>query len=384
MKVLYLSPGGSAQGGAERSLAGLVAGMAANGHTPYVLLLAPGDASDLFAAHGAEIVGTAARSPVGAGTRHGSTLGMAVEALASAPRVTASGGEIRRLSRRLHADVVHSNGFRTHVLAPLLRVGGPPQVWSLRDRAPRPAQRAVLAAASRWADAVAATSAFTAAQLHGGARMVEVIANPVEIGAVPDRAIARRALGLPERGVVVAVVAHLHPSKGHHVAIEALARCPGGARPLLAIAGDRIYGAQSARYLDELRLLARSRGVADDVVFLGGVSEVELVYGAADVVVHPAVHPEGFGRVVVEAQLCGTPVVATGIGGVLELVVDGVTGLLVAPDDPQALIAGIESVLGDPELAGRLVANGRRAGQRFSREAHVERMDRLYRKVLAK
>ena len=87
----------------------------------------------------------------------------------------------------------------------------------------------------------------------------------------------------------------------------------------------------------------------------------------ADVLVHPA-RWEGFGLAVLEAMLCGLPVVATRVSSIPEIVVDGETGLLVPPDDPSALGAALQRVLADP---GGLGAAGR---ERARTEFSVERM----------
>lgn len=381
MKVLYLNPGGSAQGGAERSLALLVQTMVSNGHEAYVAVLLPGDAAELFAHAGATVLRWSVR--LDRVRRHGTGLSFAVGAARSAPAIARLAYLIRHEARELGVEIVHSNGFRTHLLAPLLYRGGPRQVWSLRDRAPRRSQRAALAVASLAVDAVVANSDFTAEQLAWRRGFVDVVPNPICVGAVPGRDQARLALGLPLDRPVVAVVAHLHRSKGHHVAVEAMARWVGDDRPCLAIAGGRMYGEGSEHYERELRRLISGCGLDDDVVLLGGVTDVGPVYASADLLMQPAVYPEGFGRVVVEAQLAGVPVVATGIGGARELIENGRSGLLVPAADPTALRVAAARVLGDPRLALTLVAGGRVAARRFSMESHFESMERVYRRVLS-
>ena len=143
-----------------------------------------------------------------AGTRrHGSTLSFAIGAVRSVPEVLQVARSIRSLSDDLQADVVHSNGFRSHVLAPLLRPGGPPQLWSLRDVAPGPLPRAALRISSMAVDAIVANSTASAAQLAGRPGVV-VIPNAVSTSpALPDQASARAKLGLPSDRTVIAVIA---------------------------------------------------------------------------------------------------------------------------------------------------------------------------------
>jgi glycosyltransferase involved in cell wall biosynthesis len=117
-------------------------------------------------------------------------------------------------------------------------------------------------------------------------------------------------------------------------------------------------------------------------MLLGGVDDVRQVYAAADVVVHPALHPEGFARVIVEAQLAGVPVVATRTGAAIELIEEGITGLLVPPSDPLALHAAVNALLSDPVAARALSARARSAAARFRPEYHVRAMEALYQRVV--
>ena len=381
MRVLYLNPGGSSQGGAERSLALLVRGMVSRGHEVFVEVLLPGDASDLFAQMGATVRTRAFR--LDRVPRHGTTLSFATGAALSVPTVAGLASSIRRDAHELSIDIVHSNGFRTHLLAPLLRRRGLRQVWSLRDRAPRRSQRLALGGASAAVDAVVANSRFTAQQLPWRRSRVEVVPNPIEAVPIPARGDARAKLGLPPDRKVVAVVAHLHYTKGHHVAIEALAGWQEEDRPLLVIAGAPLYGLASEHYEAELRRLVSRFGLESHVVMLGGVDDVSLVYASADVVIQPAIHPEGFGRVVVEAQLAGVPVAATGTGGTMELIDDGESGLLFPPGDAAALRSATVRLLSDHRLDSSLVEQGKTAATRFSVQRHVSAMERVYRRVLA-
>ncbi len=207
---------------------------------------------------------------------------------------------------------------------------------------------------------------------------VHVVGNPVTLSPPPSKDVARAALGLPLERPVALVAAHLHSWKGHDIAIRAVACFAPAERPLLVIAGGDLYGAESRVYRDELLELVSSLGLEDDVVFLGGVSDMAAVFGAADVFVHAARRPEGFGRVIVEAWLADCPVVATALGGVLELVDPGVTGLLVPPDNAAAIAAAVKAVLGDAELRRQLVANGRAHAANFAPRAHVDAVEGQY------
>jgi glycosyltransferase involved in cell wall biosynthesis len=379
--MLLLSPGEFAEGGAERSATLLVAYMLKHGHEVRVLGL-PGSALSGFGAVGADIAELPSTTAENRPLRHSSAGRFAFEALLASPRVTRAATAIHRELRLHRPDVIYSNGARTHLLSAAVptRV---PLVWALRDVPPRPAQVRLLRTATRRVALLLANSEFTRSQYRGLRVRSEVVGNPVAPVPRSDMAIARRHLGLPLRRPIIALVAHLHPSKGHNAALEALAHFDLADRPLLAVAGGANYpGSHDYRQA----LLARARGlsVGDDVVLLGNLADVAPLYSAADVLVHPPVHPEGFGRTVIEAHSAGLPVVATRLGGVAELCRDRETALLVPPNDACALSAAVREILGSAELRARLVAGGAETASRFLPEAHVTLVEGLLGEVSRK
>ena len=168
-------------------------------------------------------------------------------------------------------------------------------------------------------------------------------------------------------GVVIGNVARLVPQKGQRYLVEALARLPDAR---LVIVGD-------GELRDELQRLAVDLGVADRLELLGARDDVPALLAGFDAFAFPSLF-EGLGLAVIEAQLAGVPVVATPVGGVQETVVDGVTGLHVAPRDPEALAAAIRRLIGNRAEAERLVAEARRRATRFSIERMIEATLALY------
>lgn len=135
-----------------------------------------------------------------------------------------------------------------------------------------------------------------------------------------------------------------------------------------------------------LRLRARALGVQDDVDWSGFVPQTRMPaeYGASTVTVLPTRgRHEGLGLTLVEALLAGSAVVGTRVGGIPEVVDDGVTGLLVPPEDPPALAAALESLLADPVLRARLTAAGAaRAADDYGSRAASRRILDIYDDVL--
>ena len=180
-----------------------------------------------------------------------------------------------------------------------------------------------------------------------------------------DKPAAKRRFSFGDDPTIV-FVGRLQPFKGTDVAVQALAqlqRMVPDAR-LVIVGGDSPKGSRGERI--RLRLAARRLGVAERVRFLEPVPHDELpeLYRAADVVVVPSAS-ESFGLVALEAASCGTPVVATAVGGLRLTVRDGETGYLVGSRNPSAFAAALSRVLADPSARDRLGANAVQLARRF-------------------
>jgi glycosyltransferase involved in cell wall biosynthesis len=128
-----------------------------------------------------------------------------------------------------------------------------------------------------------------------------------------------------------------------------------------------------------LEALAHTLGVLEHVTFTGTVVDPLGLVLDSDVFVFPSLVAEGLPMALLEALALGKPVVATGVGGIPEMVEDGKTGLVVPPRDAAALAEGIVRVLSDPVLARRLGEAGREAVlARFPARTMVERTEELY------
>ena len=147
-------------------------------------------------------------------------------------------------------------------------------------------------------------------------------------------------LGL-EGKFVVGHFSRLAPWKGQHILIAALAQCPPEVTAILV--GDALFGEQD--YVKELHQQVAALGLENRVKFLGFRSDIPQLMAACNLVAHTSTSPEPFGRVIVEAMLCGKPVVAAKAGGAMELVEHGINGFLVTPGEPQELAQVINNCL---------------------------------------
>jgi len=213
-----------------------------------------------------------------------------------------------------------------------------------------------------------------------GSRLVK-IHNGVDISRfspTPDPEVASID-GLPAGARVVGSVGRLHPIKGH---LDLVRAWPSVTRAIpgvhLAIVGDA-----SADQRRGVEALARELGCADTVHLLGLRTDVPALLPLMELVAVPS-HAEGFSNAVIEAGAAARPVVATRVGGNVEAVVDGETGLLVPPKDPEAMARGLVALLSDPPRARRMGESARaRVTSLFTVERMVESYETLYERVAA-
>lgn len=282
---------------------------------------------------------------------------------------------VRSVARQY--DVLYANSQKAWVVAAMGAPRGMPLVWHLRDLLTAAhfndsLRRLAVSLANRRATIVIANSQATAdayVAAGGDARKLRVVhngidASPFDNVSDPAPIQVRAALGLADVPLV-GLFGRLANWKGQHVLLEALASLPD---VHAMIVGGALFGEDA--YAARLLQRANQPDLAGRVHFLGFRADVPQLMKAVDVVCHASVDAEPFGRVIVEGMMAGRPVVASAAGGVLELIDDGVTGLLVPPGDACALAGTLRKLLHDPEMAVRLgSAGGAMARQRFSQVA---------------
>ncbi|MEO1394465.1 MAG: glycosyltransferase [Cyanobacteria bacterium J06634_5] len=149
---------------------------------------------------------------------------------------------------------------------------------------------------------------------------------------------------------VVGHFSRLSPWKGQHVLINALQYCPENV--IAWLVGDALFGEDD--YVQYLRRQVRALRLEHRVKFFGFRTDIPQLMTACDLVAHTSTAPEPFGRVIVEAMLCGRPVVAAAAGGALEIVNHGQTGWLTTPEEAPQLAEVIQEVCGQPENAAAI------------------------------
>jgi len=301
------------------------------------------------------------------------------------PKALAS---LARLVARYRPEIVHGAVFEGSTMAVIAgRASGAPVVIveetsdsTLRSARGQLAMRA-LAGAAHACVAVSPTVGRTL-QTHTGvpASKITVIPNgvrtPRALRAGEMNAL-RAWLALPPDLPVIGTVARLFEDKGVHLIVEAIAALKGdGNHAALVVVGDGPARAALERAVTQA-------GLSERVRFVGYQADVAPFYGLMDLFVLPSRH-ESFGLVFVEAMHRAIPVVATRVGGIPDVVLDGETGLLVARDDAQALRRAIGALLSDRERRRAMGEAGQaRARRAFSAERYARDVATLYQSLCA-
>lgn len=207
---------------------------------------------------------------------------------------------------------------------------------------------------------------------------LEVVHNAVDLNEFPVRPPHR---GSPPARPRVAIIANLVAVKGHKdfLKMATIVRQGGIAADFLIMGDDR----RDPRYSGQLKRYCRRRQLENAVRFMGHVPNVGRALQDIDVVVVPS-HVEPFGRSTIEAMACQVPVVASRVGGLPEIVIDGETGLLVDKGVPEQLAEAVVRLLQDGALRQRMGEAGRRRVESvFNQRDHAGAMLDLYRRVLA-
>jgi glycosyltransferase involved in cell wall biosynthesis len=317
------------------------------------------------------------------------------------PRRIAPRGDLRalwrlyRAFRSLRPDIVHTHtskaGFIGRLAAWLARV---PVIIHTMHEPPHNAAGGRLTRllyiglerlAAHFADHVVTVSRANEREILRqrlvAPQKLSVIREGLDLALYPPAADPRaavRALGIPDHAPVVGTVGRLEPAKGHTWLIRAVPR-------ILAETPEARFVIVGGGYLrPALQAEIDALGVAERV-FLTGYREdmLELMQGF-DVFALPSLW-EGLGIVLLEAMAYARPLVASAVGGVNDVIVDGETGLLVAPRDSDALACAISTLLRDPDRRAALGAAGRRRLEReFRDEVCNAELGALYDRLLSK
>jgi glycosyltransferase involved in cell wall biosynthesis len=338
--------------------------------------------------HGCEVEVFSIKEPGGFATEL-ETAGIRV--LRGDKRRGADLGTLRRLRRAFAGrDIVHGHNFMPGYYAAAASLGlfrRPCLVGTCHDMGTRledPKLRWIVAWALRRTRRVAMVGTQVFARYVDSGLVARARAESILNGVPLDsfgqgeaaRSAARASLELPADALVVGCVGRLVPLKNHRILIELLPRL-AEAFPALRLV---IVGGGPLR--DGLAAQAQALGVADRLTLAGERARVADLLPAFDVFALPSL-TEGLSIALLEAAASGLPIVATAVGGNPEIIHEGTTGMLVPPDDAQALATALEALLRDPARRASLGAAARAwVRQNASIEAMHTAYVRFYRRAM--
>ncbi len=309
-------------------------------------------------------------------------LGIEVEVIVEADDKAAV-RELASYLRREEIDLLHAHMYRAEVIGARAAVAaGTPVVMATvhSSRVRSATDVATLAALTPVMDRLIVPSASIAAKVRaegrGGAAFT-VVPNGVDLARF-DLPLTARALrhefGIPHGAPLLGVVARLEPEKGHRYLIEAMpAILRGAPETWMVIVGEGSLDAELRAQAAALPAPAPER-----IVFTGRREDVAAITGEIDVAVLPSLR-EAQGISILEAMARRRPVVASAVGGIPEVLTDGLDGLLVPPADAAALAEASIRLACSPELRRQLGEAGRATVEaRFSLDAMVRRYEEIY------
>ena len=176
----------------------------------------------------------------------------------------------------------------------------------------------------------------------------------------------------------IGIVGRITPIKGHIYFLQAMAKVMRSFPKIKVwIVGDA--PGSKASYKEEVEIMIRRLGLGHCTELLGSQKDIPAVMASLNLMVCASIYPEAFGRVIVEAQASGVPVVATKVGGIVDIIDEGLTGLMVAPRDPSAMAQAVLRLIKDAQLRQELAENAyKKVQEKFNVELMVRRTLEVY------
>jgi len=303
-----------------------------------------------------------------------------------------------RLVKVIHEEgavLVHANDVAASQYGVVAaKLAGVPIVCHLRENLynRRIIRRGFLDRAD-WLIANSHWSANTFRSFAGNRQKISVIHNYLDLqeflGDENSGAAFRRRFGIPESSFLVGIVGRIFADKGHHILLQAVSKIRKENPDIcVAIIGALRNSANCSYLCDEdfvsgLRQMVFDSGMEKQVFFIEG-DKIDIVsaYRAFDVLAAPT-FAESFGRTLIEAMAVNKPVIASKVGGIIEIVEDEITGMLFEPGDAEQLSAALRWLIREPALAEEMGRKGReRVEKMFSISDKAEKTQRIYLNLL--
>lgn len=294
--------------------------------------------------------------------------------------------------KKYDARIIQANTFISALYALIpLKISGRPMVWYMYDILDQNLfNKIFIRLAGRGSDSIiCASEAVKKRLVEFGVdeKKCKVIYNSI-LEQGQDHAAKgdfRKELGVPDGVPLVGMIGQITRWKGQSVFIESMpfiAKDFPSARFVLV--GD-VMNDFDREYKAEIESAVARKGLGDRVIMAGFRKDIPSVVSGLDIVIHASIKPDALPTVILEAMFMGKPVVATDVGGVPEIVDDGVSGFVVPPNDPKGLADAVCRLLGDETLRSKMGRDGKRAFlDKFKPEAYLENVMKVYRDLLNK
>ncbi|MGA9771247.1 MAG: glycosyltransferase family 4 protein [Blastocatellia bacterium] len=398
MKIVYLNPSGQL-GGAEISLLEILASLRAVRPNWHLHLLV---AEDGPLALKAQALGVStmiipfppALARLGDANRFNRFF-LLYKMLSAVKDVLVYVKRLRAALRLIAPDVLHTNGFKMHILGLWSRPPRVPVIWHIHDYvSKRPVMARLLRRYARQCAAAVVNSESVARDLRsvcGNISEIHTVYNGVDLNRFSpsgETVNLDSLAGLPPAApetVRVGLIATFGRWKGQPVFLKALSLLPARLPVRGYVIGSALYQTDGSQYsLTELRNLASQLGIAEKTGFTGFIENSEAAIRSLDIVVHASTEPEPFGLVIAEAMACGRAVIVSESGGAAEITDTGINALGHSPGDAYSLAIDIERLSTNLDLRIRLGNAGRATAElRFDRLRLASDLIPIYKQAIS-
>lgn len=399
MRVVYLNPTGQL-GGAERALLDILASLKAADpqFSPHLIVSSQGPL--IAKAEAINIPTTILPFPSSLARIGDSSASKQINKLQLVWRLVVAGfgmifylKHLKRFLRQIAPELIHTNGFKMHLLGLWARPNQVPIIWHIHDYvSSRYLMAKLIKRYAHHCDAIITNSYSVATDVRslcGETAPIYPIHNGIDLNTYcPDgpKLDLDNLAGLPralDNTIRVGLFGTLARWKGHETFLKAISILPQNLPIRAFIVGDAVYQTDGSQYsITELRQLAGQLGISNKVGFTGFVDESAAGMRACDIIVHASTQPEPFGLVIIEAMACGRPVIVSNAGGVTELIEEGSNSVAHHPGDVITLAACIRHLARDESLRERLSQEGyATAKDRFDRALMAQKINPLYQKL---
>lgn len=291
-----------------------------------------------------------------------------------------------RFVRSRDIDMIMTNGIKCHFIGSMVSsLTGSKLIWHVRDMIEVGWLKWMLRSMGRLFPDKIITNSHAVGSIFVTSGRTETVYNGIDLSHFKrgiDGEKVRSTFKIGKNTKLIGTIGHFAPLKGYEELIGAMVEViREGYNIKLALVGDAIYP-NSNNYKRKLLSLINCAGLRNRIIFTGYRENIPELLASFDIFVLPS-RAEGFGRVNLEAMAMGKPVISTHVGGIPEVVLDGITGILVTPRNSKALAHAIIRLLDDSELGESMGNAGkRRVEEHFTVQAHVQRIQEIYGEIL--